>query len=252
MIGSNEKEIAALMDGGRKLARILADIVKIVRPGIATIELDRLAEESIRGVGGVPSFKGYKSRGASRPYPASLCVSVNDEIVHAIPGARVLAEGDIVGLDIGMQYKGFFTDMAITVGVGSVDKKNKKLIDATRRALEIGIAEAKPDAHIGDIGAAIQAYAEGEGFGVVRELVGHGVGRAVHEDPEVPNWGRRGTGPEIVEGMVLALEPMITIGSPCVKVSPDGWTWSTESGKNSAHFEHTILITRVGAEILTV
>jgi methionyl aminopeptidase len=252
MIVSGEKEIDALVDGGKKLAQILVEVAKIVRPGIATIELDRLAEKLIREAGGEPSFKNYKTRGAKSAYPASLCVSVNDEIVHAIPGAKVLIKGDIVGLDIGMQYKGFFTDMAITVGVGSINKENKKLIDTTRRALEIGIAKVRPGGRIGDIGAAIQGYAEGEGFGVVRELVGHGVGRAVHEDPEVPNWGRHGTGPEIVEGMVLALEPMITIGSPRVKVSPDGWTWSTESGKNSAHFEHTILITRRGAKILTV
>lgn len=251
MIAANEKEIEALRDGGHKLAQILASVVMIVRPGIKTIELDFLAEKSIRNAGGKPSFKNYKTRGAKSSYPASLCVSVNDEVVHAIPGGRELADGDIVGLDIGMEYKGFFTDMAVTVGVGTIDKKNKELINTTRRALEIGIAEAKAGAHIGDIGAAVQGYVEGEGFGVVRELVGHGVGRAVHEDPEVPNWGRRGTGPEIVDGMVLALEPMITIGSPRVQVSPDGWAWKTQDGKNSAHFEHTILITKTGAEILT-
>jgi methionyl aminopeptidase len=251
MIATKKSEINSLCEGGHLLAEVLAEVVRAARPGVRTIELDRIAEAHIRAVGGSPSFKNYNTKNAKSLYPASLCVSVNDEVVHAIPGERTLMAGDVVGLDIGMEYKGFFTDMAVTIGVGTIDAESKKLISATRRALEIGIAEAKPGAHIGDIGAAIQGYVEGEGFGVVRELVGHGVGGAVHEDPEVPNWGQRGSGLEIIEGMVLALEPMTTIGSPHVKVAPDGWAWKTENGKNAAHFEHTILITKNGAEILT-
>lgn len=248
---SDDKEIHMLREGARKLAQILRDVAGAVRQGVTTRTLDTMAEAQIRAVGGTPSFKGYRTHGAKGSYPASLCVSVNDEIVHGIPGSRILESGDIVGLDIGMKYGGIFTDTAITVPVGTIDPAAEKLLHVTRESLQIGIGEARARNHIGNIGEAIQTYLEKNGFGVVRELVGHGVGRAVHEDPEVPNWGKRGTGRMLEVGMVLAIEPMATEGSPQIKVSKDGWVWLTRDGKRAAHFEHTILITEKGAEILT-
>ncbi|KKU52489.1 MAG: Methionine aminopeptidase [Parcubacteria group bacterium GW2011_GWA2_47_10b] len=252
MIVRSEKHIESLREGGRKLASILSSVACCLAPEISTIELDTYAFELIKKVGGTPSFKGYRIPGAKQPYPATLCVSVNDEVVHGIPGKRTLRDGDIVGLDIGMKYKGFFTDTAITVGIGRIAPESERLLAVTKKALNIGIAEARAGRRVGDIGAAIQQYVEGERLSVVRELVGHGVGKAVHEEPEVPNWGAHKTGPEIVEGMVLALEPMVTLGSPRVRVSRDGWTWRTIDGSLAAHFEHTILITKEGAEIITL
>ncbi|MEK7576753.1 MAG: type I methionyl aminopeptidase [Patescibacteria group bacterium] len=251
MIISRASDIDMLSEGGHLLALVLNDVVRETKPGIKTKHLDEVAERGIRKVGGTPSFKNYKTRGTKISYPASLCVSVNDEVVHAIPGEKALVSGDIVGLDIGMKYKGFYTDMAVTVGVGEIEKENQRLIDVTKKSLALGISVVRPCARVGDIGATIQKYAEGERFGVVRELVGHGVGLAVHEEPEIPNWGRAGTGHELVEGMVLAIEPMLTIGLPHVKVSRDGWAWKTQSGKPAAHFEHTIIITKTGAKIIT-
>ncbi|MEK7150677.1 MAG: type I methionyl aminopeptidase [Patescibacteria group bacterium] len=251
MIISKKTDIDALCEGGHLLATVLKDVVRETKLGVKTKYLDEVAESGIRNIGGRPSFKNYKTHGTKIFYPASLCVSINDEVVHAIPGDRILTAGDIVGLDIGMEYKGFYTDMAVTVGVGAIDKESERLINVTKKSLMIGIAEIRPGARVGDIGNAIQKYAEGEGFGIVRELVGHGVGLAVHEEPEIPNWGREGTGHELVEGMVLAIEPMLTVGSPRVKVSRDGWAWKTQSGNNAAHFEHTIIITKNGAKIIT-
>ncbi len=247
----NDTQLASLREGGKRLAAVLLAVRDKVAPGVTTIELDHLAEDLIRKSDGAPSFKNYQTEGTKMAYPATLCVSVNDEVVHGIPGARVLAEGDIVGLDIGMQYEGIFTDTAITVPVGNISDEKKKLLEVTRRALEVGIATVRDGAHIGDIGAAIQEYVESEGFGVVRELVGHGVGDRVHEDPEIPNWGERGTREVLREGMVIALEPMVTLGSPKVKVSQDGWVWMTRDKKPAAHFEHTVLVTKNGAEIIT-
>ncbi|MEK7650146.1 MAG: type I methionyl aminopeptidase [Patescibacteria group bacterium] len=247
----NDQQIKNLREGGKRLAAVLAAVRARVAPGVTTRELDALAEELIIKSGGRPSFKDYRTDGTKHAYPATLCVSVNDEIVHGIPGERALIEGDIVGLDIGMQYEGIFTDTAITVAVGKISYEQKKLIEVTRRALEIGIGVVRDGVHIGDIGAAIQEYVEGEGFGVVRELVGHGVGDKVHEDPEIPNWGERGTREVLREGMVIALEPMVTLGSPKIKVSKDGWVWSTRDGKPAAHFEHTLLVTKRGSEIIT-
>jgi len=244
-------QIKNLREGGKHLATVLLAVRDRVAPGVTTRELDALAEELILKSGGVPSFKNYQTEGTKMTYPATLCVSVNDEVVHGIPGDRILVEGDIVGLDIGMQYEGIFTDTAITVPVGKITDDKKKLLEVTRHALEIGIATVRDGVHIGDIGAAIQEYVEGEGFGVVRELVGHGVGDKVHEDPEIPNWGERGTREVLTEGMVIALEPMVTLGSPKVKVSKDGWVWMTRDKKPAAHFEHTILVTKNGADIIT-
>ena len=248
MIIKNQKELEILREGGKKLAAVLAEAAQSAIAGISTRELDALAEKLILKAGGAPSFKGYKTQGAQHPYPGALCVSINDEVVHGLPTDRVLKNGDIVGLDIGMQFKGLFTDMALTILVGG---GTNKLIEATKKSLEIGIAEVRAGARVGDIGFAIQKYLETEGFGVVRELVGHGVGRAVHEDPEIPNWGHRGDGPKLCEGMVVALEPMATEGSHKVKIAPDGWTWLTKDGSRSAHFEHTVVVTKNSAEILT-
>ncbi len=251
MIVRSARESDTLREGGYLLAGVLARTVSLVKPGLTTQDLNRYAEEEIKKIGGKSSFKGYRTRHTQVAYPAALCVSVNDEVVHGIPGKRILREGDIVGLDIGMEYKGFFTDMAATVPVGRTSDEALRLIAVTKKALEIGINAAKVGGHVGDIGETIQKFVENEGFGIVRELVGHGVGMAVHEKPEVPNWGRRGTGIKLTEGMVLALEPMITAGSPRVVVSPDGWVWSTADHSLAAHFEHTILITKKGAEIIT-
>ena len=251
MIATTSQEKAHLYECGALLAAVLKKVELAVRVGVKTRELDKIAEEEIRAVGGTPSFLGYRTHGTKISYPASLCISVNDEIVHGIPGERILREGDIVGLDIGMDYKGLFTDMAVTKPVGKISKKAEKLLRVTHRALDIGIKKAGAGIHVGDIGEAIQLYVEGEGLHVIRELVGHGVGRAVHEKPEIPNWGKRGTGPTLREGEVVALEPMVVLGSPRVKVSRDGWAWSTADGELAAHFEHTILVTKEGAEILT-
>lgn len=251
MIARTRKEIKALREGGQKLASILIKVQEKVIPGIPTEELDILAERFIKASGGTPSFKGYKIANAGTPYPASLCTSVNDEIVHAIPGSYVLKDGDIISLDIGMKYQDLFTDMAITIGVGEMSEVKTRLIAVTKKALEIGINAIKPGGYTGDVGEAIQRYVEGNGFGVVRELVGHGVGKAVHEDPEIPNWGSQGTGIKLCEGMVLALEPMVTLGSPKIMLARDGWTWKTLDKSLAAHFEHTLLITNKGAEVLT-
>ncbi len=251
MIISGARNVELLREGGKKLAYTLSHVASKICPGITTIELDQIAERLIREAGGRPSFKNYRTEGTQKPYPASLCVSVNDEVVHGIPDARILQDGDIVGLDIGMEYKGFFTDMAVTIAVGTIDARYEKLIRVTKKALDIAIESARFGGRVGDIGEAVEAYVEGENLEVVRELVGHGVGRAVHEDPEIPNWGKRGTGEQLVEGMVLALEPMVTEGSGRIKVSKGGWVWSTVDGKRAAHFEHTILITKKGTEIIT-
>ncbi len=223
-----------------------------MKSGVTTKELNRIAEALIVSVGGIPSFKGYNAFGARTAYPASLCTSVNEEVVHGIPSEkRVLKEGDIIGLDIGMKYTDLYTDMAVTVGVGHIDAVSQKLIDVTRKALAIGIAEIRVGACVGDIGNVIQTYAESNGFGVVRELVGHGVGHAVHEEPEIPNFGKKGQGLKLEEGMVLALEPMLTAGKHQVLLAKDDWTWKTKDGSRSAHFEHTVVVTKDGVRVLT-
>lgn len=249
----SQKEIQALAEGGKKLADILQKVAEAVRPGVTTKELDSIAEMLILSSGGTPSFKGYHAFGARTAYPASLCASINDEVVHGIPSVkRILKEGDIIGLDIGMKYAGLYTDMAVTVGVGRIDALSQKLIDVTRKALDSGIAEVRAGAYMGDIGEAVQKYVEGYGFGIVRELVGHGVGHAVHEEPEVPNFGRRGLGLRLMEGMVLALEPMVTAGKHHVVLAEDDWTWRTKDSSRAAHFEHTVAVTKDGVRVLTV
>ncbi len=248
----NKKEVEALREGGKRLATILRKVVKEVRPGISTKELDNLAEKLIREGGDEPAFLNYTPDGAKFPYPATLCVSINNEIVHGIPShKRILKEGDIVGLDLGLKHKGFFTDMAMTVPVGGIDKEAKKLIEVTGKSLMKGIEAAKNGGFIGDIGEAIENFVKPHGYGIVKILGGHGVGEKVHEDPYVPNYGKSGTGPKLVPGMVLALEPMLNEGRDKVFLDNDGYTFKTKDGKRSAHFEHTILITEDKAEILT-
>lgn len=255
MIVSRPEEVATLRECGRRLASILAELESALRPGLATIELDRLAERLIAEAGGAPVFRGYRTRGEERPFPATLCVSINDEVVHGIPRPdRVLVEGDLVGLDIGMRHPasgGLITDAAITAGVGAIAPELKRLAAATADALRAGITAVRPGAAMGDVGHAIQSVIAAAGFGVVRELVGHGVGRHLHEPPYVPNYGAPGRGVLLPNGMVIAIEPMATIGGPDVKLDADGWTWRTKDGSRAAHFEHTVMVTKDGAEILT-
>lgn len=246
-------EIALMREGGKILAQILEELGKAVKPGIKTIEIDKLAEGLVLKYGAIASFKGFKPKfyDGEKGYPASVCVSINEEVVHGIPGERVLKEGDVVSLDMGILYKGLYTDAAITVGVGKISPVAQKLIDVTKKSLELGIGEIKAGNHLGDIGFAVQSYAEQNRFQVVRDLVGHGVGKYIHEDPEIPNYGFRGQGLELKEGMTLALEPMANIGDWRVKVMPDGWTFVAADKSLSAHFEHTVVVTKNGAEVLT-
>jgi methionyl aminopeptidase len=245
IIIKTDAEIAIMRQAGRITAEVLEILVKAIRPGMETKELDIIAERETRKRGAVPSFKGY------RGYPASVCVSVNDEIVHGIPGKRVLREGDIVSLDFGVIYKGYQGDAAVTAGAGDISPEAERLIEATRGALEAGINAARAGNRLGDISAAIQAYAETKGYSVVREYTGHGIGREMHEDPLVPNFGVPGTGPELKKGMTLALEPMLNMGDWRTKTDEDRWTVRTADGSLSAHFEHTIAITDGAAEVLT-
>lgn len=250
---TNDTERANLIEAGKRLALVLKTLRATVAPGVTAEELDDLAEAMIRERGDEPCFLGYTPEGARRPYPATLCVSINDEVVHGIPNETVkkLKEGDIVGLDLGLTHKGVIVDAAITVPVGEVSEEIRKLLTATEQALTAGIAQAIPGNHIGDISYAIQKEIEQAGFKVVKELGGHGVGELVHEEPFIPNFGRVGEGPELVEGMVLALEPISAAGKAAVTLAPDGYTYRTKDGSRSAHFEHTILIEKGGARIIT-
>ncbi len=249
----NDTERANLIEGGKRLAAILKAVAERAAPGVTSEELDDLAEAMIREGGDTPAFLGYTPEGAPRPYPATLCVSINDEIVHGIPNEskKTLKEGDIVGLDLGLSHNGVIVDAAVTVPVGEVDEPSKKLLSATRDALLAGIAEAAPGKRIGDIAGAVQKKIEHAGFTVVKELGGHGVGDRVHEEPFVPNFGRPGTGEILTEGMVLALEPISAVGKAAVVLANDGYTYRTKDGSRSAHFEHTILIEKGGARIIT-
>jgi len=245
IIVKSERELALMRRAGGIVGTVLDILSREVRPGMRTKELDAIAAEEVERLGGKPSFKGY------RGFPANLCVSVNDEVVHGIPGERILREGDIVSLDLGAIYQGFHGDGAVTVGVGEVDLKTKELMATTEGALMAGIAAARPGARLGDISAAIQGYAEGRGYSVVREYTGHGIGRELHEEPQIPNFGVPGTGPVLKKGMALALEPMVTIGDWRTRLGGDQWTVLTADGSLSAHFEHTIAIAGGGAEVLT-
>lgn len=246
-----KEEVAILREGGKRLARVLSAVRDAVKPGVTTRELDSFAERLVREAGDEPAFLGYAPEGVKTAYPGTLCVSVNDEVVHGIAGDRVLKEGDIVGIDLGIKHNGLFTDSAITVSVGRVDDNALKLIQATEGALVAGIDAARGGKTIGDIGHAIEKYVKDRGFVVVEELGGHGVGYSQHEDPHISNYGNRGKGARLVPGMVLALEPIVNEGTRYIKLMPDKYTFVTRDHKRSAHFEHTILITEGAPEILT-
>lgn len=246
-----EKKI--LIEAGKRLARVLEALRAKVAVGVTAEELDDLAEALIHNSGDTPAFLGYTPDGAKRTYPATLCVSINDEVVHGIPNesVKVLKSGDIVGLDLGLTHKGIIVDAAITVAIGEIGAESIRLLATTEKALHAGIAQAIPGNHVGDISHAIQTVIEDAGFTVVRDLGGHGVGERVHEEPFIPNFGHAGAGPELVEGMVLALEPISTAGKASVTLAPDGYTYRTKDGSRSAHFEHTILLQKGGARIIT-
>lgn len=248
-----EREIKVMLEGGKILAFVMQELEKMVKPGIRTIELDQAAEKMILEAGAVPSFKDYlpDDGGMEDPYPSTLCVSVNEIIVHGLPSERKLKEGDIVSLDCGLLYKGYHSDMAITVPVGKVSFEAQRLIKVCKNALKAGIKEMVAGGRLGNIENAIQKYVESQGFNVVRELCGHGIGRSLHEDPQVLNYGERGRGPQLKEGMVLCLEPMVTAGRWQIKKANDRFGWRTIDGSLAAHFEHTIAIDRNGPIILT-
>jgi len=252
MVIRNEIELQILREGGKRLAEVLEIVKSAAKAGITTKELDEIAEKEIIKIDGRPSFKGYQPPGAKSKYPATLCVSVNNEVVHGLPGSRALKDGDLVGLDIGMQYDGLFTDMAVTIGVGQIAKREKKMLEVCETALDLAISKVKVGIRVGDIGNVVQQFVEKNRFGVVRELVGHGVGRKVHENPEIPNWGEPGFGAVLREGEVIAIEPMITMGRFAVKLMPDGWTYVTRDNSKAAHFEHTSVVLKDGAEVLTM
>lgn len=240
------QEIAALREGGKILASTLQRMVKAAVPGARAADLDALAEQTIRAAGGIPAFKNFEG------FPSTLCISMNNEVVHGIPGSKVFQEGDIVGIDCGVQYQGLFTDAAITVGIGKISKDAKRLITVTEQSFREALKVIKAGATTGDIGHAVQHYVESNGFSVVRALVGHGVGHAVHEDPRVPNYGQPGTGTALPVGLVIAVEPMVTAGHWQVETAPDKWTVVTADGSLTAHYEHTLVVTEHGYEILTI
>jgi methionyl aminopeptidase len=241
----SDREIALMRQAGKIVATVLVILAEAVKPGLKTKELDVIAEREIKKLGGIPSFKGY------RGYPANVCVSVNDEIVHGIPGERVLKEGDIVSLDLGAIYKGYQGDAARTVAVGAISDLAAALIKATEGSFKTGIIMAREQNRLGDISSAIQKYAESKGFSVVREYTGHGIGRQMHEEPLIPNFGLAGTGPVLKKGMVFAIEPMLNVGDWRTRIGSNNWTVSTADGKLSSHYENTLVITDGEPEILT-
>ncbi|MCX6735766.1 MAG: type I methionyl aminopeptidase [Candidatus Parcubacteria bacterium] len=253
IIIKSPKEIEILRESGKRLARVLDEVEKAIKPGINTKELDAIAQEAVAKMGDIAPFLGYQPYGADFPYPGAICLSVNDEIVHGLPKeSRILQEGDIIGIDMGIAHQKMITDSARTIAVGKVSEKAQKLIDTTKKALDIGIAAAKPGAHVGDIGYAIEQFARPFKYGIVRELGGHGVGHEVHEDPYIPNFGtKKGVGAKLKPGMVIAIEPMLNEGKRGIVLDKDGYTYRTADRSLSAHFEHTVLITKDGPEILT-
>ena len=238
-------ELDRLRHAGKILAAIAKDIQCSLKIGMTTQMVDALAEELMRQAGAVPAFKGY------RGFPAAACISLNQEVVHGIPGSRVIMDGDIVSIDVGIIVDEFYSDTAFSVGMGKIDASLKKLLEVTQQSLAVGIARVKAGNHLSDVSHAIQRFVEANRFSVVRDFVGHGIGRKLHEDPEIPNFGPPHQGPVLKEGMVLAIEPMVNLGSWPTKVLPDGWTVVTADGKPSAHFEHTVAVTNHGPEILT-
>ncbi len=238
-------EIQHIRESCRIANEVMDKLLKTVRPGITTGAIDELADKLAKESGVKPSFKDYLN------YPASTCISVNEQIVHGLPGKKVLKEGDVVGIDFGINYRGYFSDMARTIPVGKISPATEKLLQVTKKALQKGIEQIKPGNRISDIGAAVQKEGDENNYGIVRELVGHGVGTAVHEPPAVPNYYKKGDSPQMVPGMVLAVEPMFNAGKQDIKLQDDGWTYVTKDGSVSAHFEDTILVTEKGHEVLT-
>ncbi|MDD4052398.1 MAG: type I methionyl aminopeptidase [candidate division Zixibacteria bacterium] len=246
----SDREIAVMREAGRLVAEVLELIGRHIAPGVSTKELDTLAEDHIRSRGAIPSFKGYRMGGHA--FPASICASIDEVVVHGIPSDRTLVEGQIISIDVGTTLNGYCGDGARTYAVGAIDPLKQKLMDVTLAALQAGIAKACIGKRLGDISAAVQQTVEANGFSVVRDLVGHGIGRRMHEDPQVHNFGVAGTGPLLAKGLVLAIEPMVNAGDYKILFKPDGWTTVTVDGSPSAHFEHTVAITENGPEILTV
>jgi methionyl aminopeptidase len=245
IVRKSHDEIEAMARAGRVLADVLAALADAIEPGVTTGELDAIAEERIRAEAAVPTFKGY------RGFPGSICASPNAMVVHGIPGAYRLEEGDLISIDVGVTLGGFVADSAYTFPVGEIDPEAQRLLDVCQGALAAGIAAARPENHVGDISAAVQRTTEEAGFAIVKALVGHGVGRSMHEEPQVPNHGEPGRGPRLAPGMTLAIEPMITAGSEQIVVADDEWSISTVDGSLSAHFEHTVAVTEDGPRILT-
>ena len=252
VIIKTKEEINKLREGGKRLATILSLVSKKIKPGVSTKDLDQYAYSLIEKGGDKAAFLNYKPVGAPYPFPASLCTSINDEVVHCEPNEnRILKEGDIISIDLGLKHEGLFTDHAITVAVGKISREDKKLLEVTQEALAAGIEMIKPGNTIGDIGYAVQSIVDREGYGTVRELAGHGVGRQIHEDPYIPNYGKKGTGEKLKAGMVIAIEPMVNLGTDDIVFDEEGYAVRTQDGLKSAHFEHTILVTESGYEILT-
>jgi len=245
-------EIALMDEANRIIRRILVDLRSYIRPGVSTMDVDRFAEQRIRDAGGVPAFLGYPHPGGGRSFPGTVCASINDEVVHGIPSGRaILREGDILSVDVGINYKGYYGDAAETYPVGRIGAEAQKLLDVTREALMRAVAQARPNRRISDIGHAVQSHVEAHGFSVVREFVGHGIGSRLHEEPQIPNFGRPGEGARLAAGMVLAIEPMVNAGGPEVVLSADdGWTARTRDGSLSAHFELSVAVTEAGPKVL--
>ena len=245
MVLKTKTDLETMRRAGKIVASLLALMEKEARPGVTTRQLDEIAERFIRSQGAEPAFKGYHD------YPATICASVNEEVVHGIPGSKILQDGDIVGIDVGVKLDGYFSDAARTFAIGKVDEQSLRLIETTREALKRGIEKAVEGNRLSDISHAVQDYAEKRGYSVVRKYTGHGIGHNLHEDPQVPNFGRPNQGPRLVEGMALAIEPMLNAGTHEVEELSDGWTVVTKDGKRSAHFEQSIVVGREKAEILT-
>ncbi len=241
----SEEDLKMLRKSGKILAKVMQNLRGFIKAGVTTLEIDNLADELIRKEDAKSAFKGY------RGFPAHICTSINEEIIHGIPSSRKLNEGDILSLDMGVDYKGYFSDSAITVGIGEIDFKRKKLIEVTKNALSTAIKQACKENHLSDISYAVQNCVESKGFSVVRQFVGHGIGHSLHEDPEIPNFGLSHRGPVLKQGMVFAIEPMVNMGTWESKILDNGWTAVTLDGLPSAHFEHTVAITDNGPEILT-
>ncbi len=248
----SKEEIELMRRGGQILARVLNEVAAEIRAGVNLKKLDNLAEKLILGSDARPSFKGYKPAGANKAYPAALCVSLNHEVVHGVPDDRIIKEGDVVSVDLGVFYEGFHTDGAVTVGVGQISEAAQKLIAVTKESLDLAIQMITPGIYWGDVAHEIKKFVEGEKFSVVRDLTGHGIGKNLQEDPFLPNFGRKGDEPLLKEGMVIAVEPMVVMGRPEVEIGLDGFVYQTRDKGLAAHFEHTLAVTKNGAEILTI